>query len=75
MLVSSPAPTLVIIVAASTGDGDPPDNSASFYAHMRRKLLPSHSESACCICSCMSSQENCRPVPGCNGIVGKGRCP
>lgn len=33
--LSSPAP-IVAFVAASTGDGDPPDNTASFYARMLR---------------------------------------
>ena len=33
-------PTVVIIVAASTGDGDAPDNSATFFAHMRRRQAP-----------------------------------
>lgn len=36
-LTKVPAPAVVVIIAASTGDGDAPDNSATFFAHMRRR--------------------------------------
>ncbi|KAK9807225.1 hypothetical protein WJX73_010755 [Symbiochloris irregularis] len=41
-LAKMPAPTVVVLIAASTGDGDCPDNSASFFAHMKRRSLESN---------------------------------
>ncbi len=56
-----PKKQVVIMVVSSTGEGDPPDNSARFYGHSKYAfgLIRSYHFAGCpkCHCHCCSSRD------------------
>lgn len=40
--ISPQTTPVLVLVAASTGDGDPPDNSAAMYVHVKKQQPPEH---------------------------------